>query len=122
MTITATTSRLAIPEVGGTGVTFDALESLCRQWASELGPLGVRVVWLRTTGLPEVLAEGMHPAYGRERPMSREEHVAWMERATMLRRLTSLREVGDAAAFLASDRASATTAAAVNLTCGAVPD
>jgi 3-oxoacyl-[acyl-carrier protein] reductase len=122
MTVTATTARLAVPEVGGTGVTFDAIESLCRQWASELGPLGIRVVWVRTTGLPETLAEGVHPAYGREAPMPRNEHVAWMERSTMLRRLTSLEEVGAAAAFLASDRASATTAAAANLTCGAVPD
>jgi 3-oxoacyl-[acyl-carrier protein] reductase len=122
MTITATTARLAIPEVGGTGVTFDAMESLCRQWATELGRLGVRVVWLRTTGLPEALAEGMAPAYGRGRPMSRDEHVAWMEGATMLGRLTTLQELGDAAAFLASDRASATTGAAANLTCGAVPD
>jgi enoyl-[acyl-carrier-protein] reductase (NADH) len=40
----------------------------------------------------------------------------------MLGRLTSLREVGDAAAFLASDLASSMTAAAANLTSGAVPD
>jgi enoyl-[acyl-carrier-protein] reductase (NADH) len=39
----------------------------------------------------------------------------------MLHRLTSLEEVGNAAAFLASDRASAITAAGMNLTSGAVP-
>jgi enoyl-[acyl-carrier-protein] reductase (NADH) len=39
----------------------------------------------------------------------------------MLNRLTSLAEVGNAAAFLASDLAGATTAASVNLTCGQVP-
>jgi hypothetical protein len=48
-----TTARLTIPNVGGTGVTFDAIESLCRQWATELGRHGVRVVWLRTTGTPK---------------------------------------------------------------------
>jgi 3-oxoacyl-[acyl-carrier protein] reductase len=38
----------------------------------------------------------------------------------MLRRLTTLAEVAETAAFLASDRASATTATAANLTCGMV--
>jgi len=39
----------------------------------------------------------------------------------MLKRLTSLAGLGDAAAFLASDRASAMTASGANLTCGSVP-
>jgi 3-oxoacyl-[acyl-carrier protein] reductase len=122
MAITAATARLAIPEVGGTGVTFDAIESQCRQWACELGRHGVRVVWLQTTGLPETLAE-VQPGYGTgsEGGMTRAELVAWMRRSTMLDRLTSLAELGDVAAFLASDRAGAMTATMANLTCGQVP-
>jgi 3-oxoacyl-[acyl-carrier protein] reductase len=123
MAITANTARKAIPNVGGTGVTFDAIESLCRQWATELGPLGIRVVWLQTTGLPEALADiDLFPAYGTGKEMTRDELVAWIQKETMLKRLTSLAEVGNAAAFAASDRASAMTAAAVNLTGGSVPD
>jgi 3-oxoacyl-[acyl-carrier protein] reductase len=126
LAITATTARLAIPNVGGTGVTFDAIESLCRQWASELGPRGIRVVWLRTTGLPEALSDTgeLQPDYGTGagEGMKPEDHIAWMEGQTMLKRLTSLAEVGNAAAFVASDRAGAMTASAVNLTCGALPD
>jgi enoyl-[acyl-carrier-protein] reductase (NADH) len=45
-----------------------------------------------------------------------------MASGTMLRRLTTLAEVADMAAFIASDRASATTGTAVNLTCGLVVD
>jgi NAD(P)-dependent dehydrogenase (short-subunit alcohol dehydrogenase family) len=122
MAITAATARLAIPEVGGTGVAFDAIESQCRQWACELGRHGVRVVWLQTTGLPETLAE-VQPGYGTGSGggMTRAELVAWMRRSTMLDRLTSLAELGDVAAFLASDRAAAMTATAANLTCGQVP-
>jgi enoyl-[acyl-carrier-protein] reductase (NADH) len=122
MAITAATARLAIPEVGGTGVTFDAIESQCRQWACELGRHGVRVVWLQTTGLPETLAE-VHPGYGSgsEGGLTRAELVAWMRRSTMLDRLTSLAELGDAAAFMASDRAGTMTATVANLTCGQVP-
>jgi 3-oxoacyl-[acyl-carrier protein] reductase len=122
LAITATTARLAIPDVGGTGVTFDALESHCRQWASELGPRGIRVVWLQTTGLPEALADiDLFPAYGTGEAMTREQLIAWNQQRTMLNRLTSLAEVGDTAAFMASDRASAMTASRANLTCGAVP-
>jgi 3-oxoacyl-[acyl-carrier protein] reductase len=123
MTITATTARQAIPEVGGTGVAFDAVESLCRQWACELGPLGIRVVWLQTTGIPEALHDpgGVGPAYGTSHPMTSGELVAWMRDKTMLRRLTTLADVGKMAALIASDRAAAMTAAGLNITCGAVP-
>jgi 3-oxoacyl-[acyl-carrier protein] reductase len=125
MAVTATTARLAIPEVGGTGVAFDAIESQCRQWACELGRHGVRVVWLQTTGLPEALDQTLDrfPAYGTDATdgMTRADLVAWMRRSTSLNRLTTLAEVGSAAAFLASDHASAMTATGANLTCGAVP-
>jgi 3-oxoacyl-[acyl-carrier protein] reductase len=122
LTITATTARMSIPEIGGTGVTFDAIESLFRQWAIELGPHGVRVAWVQTTGLPEALAPvDVFPAYGTGAPMTREQLIAWNERETMLDRLTTLEDVGNAAVFLASDRASAVTGAAANVTCGFLP-
>ncbi len=62
------------------------------------------------------------PAYGTGAAdgMTRAELIAWMRRSTHLNRLTSLAEVGNAAAFLASDHASAMTATSANLTCGAV--
>jgi 3-oxoacyl-[acyl-carrier protein] reductase len=49
--------REAVPTLGGTLVTWVAIEALCRQWACELGPQGIRVVWLRTTGLPEAIPD-----------------------------------------------------------------
>jgi 3-oxoacyl-[acyl-carrier protein] reductase len=126
MAITATTARLSIPEVGATGVIFDAVESHCRQWACELGRHGVRVVWLQTTGLPETLDPGpggRFPGYGvgSGDGLTEAELVAWMRRLTQLGRLTSLAELGKVAAFLASDHAGAMTGAAANLSCGQVP-
>jgi NAD(P)-dependent dehydrogenase (short-subunit alcohol dehydrogenase family) len=123
MAITATTSRQTIPEVGGTGVAFDAIESQCRQWAAELGPLGIRVVWLLTTGIPEAFhdGDGLQPAYGTGSPMTREQFVEWMRAKTMFDRLTTLRDVGAAAAWMASDAARSMTAVGLNLTYGAVP-
>src|SRR5256884_8903823 len=123
MTITATTARQALPEVGGTGVAFDAVESLCRQWACELGPLGIRVVWLQTTGIPEALHDpgGVQPAYGTSHPMTTGEFVAWMRDKTMLRRLTTLADLGDMAALLASYCAAPLSAGGRNLTLCASP-
>lgn len=122
LAITATTARQAIPHVGGTGVTFDAIESLCRQWATELGPHGIRVAWLRTTGIPDALHGDVFPDYGTgSGSMTREELIGWLASKTMLGRLTSLEDVGKVAAFLASDRASAMTGSTVNITCGSVP-
>jgi NAD(P)-dependent dehydrogenase (short-subunit alcohol dehydrogenase family) len=125
MAITATTAYKTIPNVGGTGVTFDAIESLCRQWACELGPKGVRVVWLRTPGIPEAISTTLDrfPDYGTgSGGMTRGELIAWLEAPTMLHRLTSLAEVAETAAFMASDRASAMTATAANITGGSAPD
>ena len=121
LAITATTARHTIPNVGGTGVTFDAIESLCRQWACELGPRGIRVLWLQTTGLPEAIQDtgDLFPDYGTGQ-MTREELIDWLLGRTMLRRLTSLADVGNAAAFVASDRAGAMTGCGVNLTSGSV--
>jgi len=123
LAITATTARLTIPNVGGTGVTFDAIESQCRQWAAELGRHGVRVMWLRTTGIPEALHGERSPDYERgSGEMTRDELTDWMRAKTMLDRLTSLDDVGNVAAFMASDYALAMTASAANLSCGSVPD
>jgi NAD(P)-dependent dehydrogenase (short-subunit alcohol dehydrogenase family) len=122
LTITATTARAGLPEIGGTGVTFDAIESLCRQWACELGRSGVRVAWLQTTGLPEAVADiPLFPGYGTGAPMTRPELLDWLHRGTLLNRLTTLAEIGSAAAFLASDHAAAMTASSFNLTAGQVP-
>jgi len=120
LAITATTARLSIPNVGGTGVTFDAIESLCRQLACELGPRGIRVAWLHTTGIPEALTAEIQPDYGAGE-MARDEFIARMEMGTMLRRLTSLADVANVAAFMASDQAGAMTATSANITYGQSP-
>ena len=48
--------------LGGTQVAFDAIETMRRQLAAELGPHGIRVVTLASGGVPESLPE----AQGRE--------------------------------------------------------
>jgi 3-oxoacyl-[acyl-carrier protein] reductase len=118
--------REAFPTIGGTVVAWAAIEAQCRQWACELGPQGVRVVWLRTTGLPEAIpdtgdaASDLGTGYGEG--MTREEIIAGMREQTILKRLASLDELGKVAAFMASDGAGTMTATFANITCGAVLD
>jgi NAD(P)-dependent dehydrogenase (short-subunit alcohol dehydrogenase family) len=99
--------------LGGLQVAFEALESMRRQLSSELGGHGVRVVTLRTGGVPETIPEGVD---GRERI------VGDIERLTMLGRAATLDDVGNVAAFVASDNARTMTAATVNISCGALVD
>jgi 3-oxoacyl-[acyl-carrier protein] reductase len=118
--------REAFPTIGGTVVAWAAIEAQCRQWACELGPQGVRVVWLRTTGLPETIPDTGEAAAdlgtGFGEGMTREEIIAGMREQTMLERLASLDELGSIAAFMASDGAGPMTATFANITCGAVLD
>jgi 3-oxoacyl-[acyl-carrier protein] reductase len=99
--------------LGGLQVAFDAIESMRRQLSSELGRHGVRFVTLRTGGVPETIPAGME---------GREPIVADIERLTMLGRAATLEDVGDVAAFVASDRARTMTAATVNISCGSLID
>ncbi len=124
LAITATTARQALPEVGCTGVRFDAIEGLCRQLASELGPSGIRVLALRSSGIPEAIrGSGPFPDYGTgSGSMTRPEFIDWAQSKTMLKRLTSLSELSNVAAFMASDQASAMTGSVVNVNCGAAWD
>jgi enoyl-[acyl-carrier-protein] reductase (NADH) len=79
----------------------------------ELGANGVRVVTLRTSGIPETLPESF---------AGRDAIVAAIEGAAMLGRAATLQDVGDVAAFVASDRARTMTAATANISCGTFCD
>jgi 3-oxoacyl-[acyl-carrier protein] reductase len=100
------------PRLGGLQVAFGALESLRGALACELGPYGVRVVTLQTGGVPETLPEGFE---------GREAIVDGIVGQTMLGRAATLEDVGNVAAFAASDRARTITGSAINITCGSVP-
>src|SRR5215204_1332501 len=118
--------REAFPTIGGTVVAWAAIEAQCRQWASELGSQGVRVVWLRTTGLPETIPDTGDATsdlgIGYREGMTREEVIAGMQEQTILRRLASLDELGKVATFMGSDGAGPMTATFANISCGAILD
>jgi 3-oxoacyl-[acyl-carrier protein] reductase len=98
-------------DIGGTQVALHATDAMRRQLAAELGEYGVRTVTLRTGGIPESIS-------GDSRAMIEQGIVA----QTMLGRAATLEDVGNAAAFVASDRARMMTAATVNISGGALVD
>jgi 3-oxoacyl-[acyl-carrier protein] reductase len=93
--------------LGGFQVALSAVDALRRQLAAELGRYGIRVVTLQSVGIPETHTAGTESD---ETP------------PRLLERAPTLADVGNAAAFAASDHASAITATAINLTCGAEVD
>jgi 3-oxoacyl-[acyl-carrier protein] reductase len=99
--------------IGGFQVALHAVEAMRRQLASELGRQGVRFVTLKTGGIPETLP----PERGGSKEIG--EGLAEM---TMLKRAATLEDVGEVAAFVASDRARTMTAATVNVSAGALID
>jgi 3-oxoacyl-[acyl-carrier protein] reductase len=97
--------------LGGFQVALGALDVLRRQLAVELGPHGIRVVTLQSGGLPETTHEDW-----------REAITQGFVDTSMLKRAETLEDVGNVAAFAASDLARTMTATALNITCGRVAD
>ena len=99
--------------IGGFQISLSAVESMRRQAASELGRHGIRVVSLVTGGIFETVPEDFE---GRDR-------IAELDvEPTMLKRAATLADVGNVAAFAASDWAASITGSAINISCGAIVD
>lgn len=101
------------PGLGGFKIALDAMEGLRRQWSWELGEHGIRVVTLKTGGIGESIPE--------DAP-DRDHILQQLLPTTLLKRLATLADVGNVAAFLASDMAQSITATEVNISCGAMVD
>lgn len=123
LSLTAVPSRVAAPLTGGMSPAWAGIEALTRGLAAELGPQGIRVVCLRPDGMPETATiDTVFEQHGRGHGITREAFTAAMADRTLLKRLPTLQEVAEAAAFIASDRASAMTGTVVNLSAGSVVD
>jgi NAD(P)-dependent dehydrogenase (short-subunit alcohol dehydrogenase family) len=99
--------------LGGLQVGFSAIEAFRRSLANELGPHGIRVITLRTGGIVETIPAGTD---------GMDQAVNDITNMTMLGRGATLEDVGNVAAFVASDRARSMTATAVNISCGTIVD
>jgi NAD(P)-dependent dehydrogenase (short-subunit alcohol dehydrogenase family) len=120
LTFSASAARAYFPgvHVGGFGIACTAIEALTKQLAAELGQSSIRVNCLRSEGIPE----SWEGASTEEWSGSTDEIEEFLKQRSLLGRVTTLADVGNAAAFLASDRAGATTGTVFNLTSGTVVD
>jgi NAD(P)-dependent dehydrogenase (short-subunit alcohol dehydrogenase family) len=110
VTLSASPAGLPGTGMGGFGVACAAIEAFTRHLAGELGPHGIRVVCVR----PDKVADAP--------PELDPEFKQTLVDKTLLKRLPSLAETAEVAAFVASDRASAMTATVANMTCGTLID
>ncbi|MFC5003245.1 SDR family NAD(P)-dependent oxidoreductase [Dactylosporangium cerinum] len=99
--------------LGGLQAGFAAVEHLRRQLAVELGAHGVRVLTLRTGGVPEVIPADVPGRAAIEASITGQ---------TLLGRPATLKDAGNLAVFAASDLARTLTGTALNMTCGAMLD
>jgi NAD(P)-dependent dehydrogenase (short-subunit alcohol dehydrogenase family) len=123
MTVTTLHSRTGLPFVGGYGPAQAAKEALTRDLSAELAPHGIRVIGLRPQAMPE--ARGIGEAFearARAAGLTREKFQELLASRTHPRRLMTLAEMANVAAFMASDRASGMTGTTVNLTMGSLDD
>jgi NAD(P)-dependent dehydrogenase (short-subunit alcohol dehydrogenase family) len=121
--LTAVPGRMPTRLLGGTAPAWAAIEAFSRSLALEVGPAGVRVICLRAHAIPETpLIEENFATASAATGISRAEFQALLEQSTLLKRLPTLAEVADTAAFLASDYAGAMTATVANVSAGGITD
>jgi len=123
MTVSALHSRVGIPFVGGYGPAQAAKEALTRHLSTELAPHGIRVVGLRPQAMPETrtIKNAFEPR-AKATGMNWEQWQQLLASRTHGKRLMLLEEMANAAAFVASDKASGLTGTIVNLTMGSLDD
>jgi len=123
LALTAQVARKPYVGSGGFGVACAAIEALWRQLAIELGPGGIRLVTLRSSGSPD--APGVAAAiteHAKSAGVTLEAFEARIAEKTMLKHMPKMAEIANAAVLAASDHASSMTAAVLNCTCGEIAD
>jgi len=123
LALTASPARLAVANSGNFGVACAAIEGLCRQLAADMGPVGVRVICLRSAGSPDgAVVSNVMRQLAELQGITQEEFEANLAEKTLLKRMPKLAEVANVAVLMASDRASAITGMVANVTCGEIVD
>jgi NAD(P)-dependent dehydrogenase (short-subunit alcohol dehydrogenase family) len=124
MTVSTLHSRTGLPLAGGYGPAQAAKEALTREFSAELAPHGIRVVGLRPQAMPESVGSRTRFFESRAESsgMTWEQFQEALASRTHPRRLMTLDEMANVAAFIASDKASGMMGTIVNLTMGSLDD
>jgi NAD(P)-dependent dehydrogenase (short-subunit alcohol dehydrogenase family) len=133
LTLSTPGSKEAAPGVSGYCVTCAGKEAFSRVLAAELAPKNIRVVCLRPHAISDAPEAGSYTkdlfktmdAYKEAadgKPVKEWLKSSPMAQSTLLKRLPTLYEVAETAAFLVSDKAGAMTGTVANLSCGSLVD
>src|SRR5687767_2284387 len=114
-------SRISTAFSGGLVPAWAAIEALIRSLSVECGKNGVRAVTLLTTAIQETpLIQGLAQARAKSYGITSEQFYTTMAGQTHRKHLTTLKELTNAAVFVASDEGSAITGTILNLTSGMI--
>ncbi|ADB29502.1 short-chain dehydrogenase/reductase SDR [Kribbella flavida DSM 17836] len=128
LTLSEPGAKLAIGGILGHGVSAAGKEAFARLLAAELAPANVRVVNLRPHAIADAPAAGSYtkdlfqPSAAASGQSVQEFLDGGLAQGTLLKRLPTLAEIAETAAFLASDRAGVMTGTVANLSGGALVD
>jgi NAD(P)-dependent dehydrogenase (short-subunit alcohol dehydrogenase family) len=123
MTVSALPARTGTKLNGGYGAANAAKEALTRDLSAELAARGIRVVALRPHGMPETnTMREVYDLKAKAAGMTWEQFTGYLASTTHPRRVMTLAEMANVAAFVASDKASGLTGTTVNLTMGSLDD
>jgi NAD(P)-dependent dehydrogenase (short-subunit alcohol dehydrogenase family) len=129
LTLSEPGSKLAVGGILGHSVSAAGKEAFSRVLAAELAPSNIRVVGIRPHAAVDAPAAGSYTkdlfkqaAAAAGQSVQELLEGGPMAQGTLLKRLPTLSEVAETAAFLASDRAGAMTGAIANLSAGALVD
>ncbi len=122
MTVSALPARVGSPLVGGYTPALAAKEALARSLSLELAPHGIRVVNLRPHAIPETSSIREVFDLKAAKVMTWEQWQEGLASRTHTRRLSTLAELANVAAFVASDQASGLTGTTINLSMGVLDD
>jgi NAD(P)-dependent dehydrogenase (short-subunit alcohol dehydrogenase family) len=123
MHVTALPARMGTPLNGGYGPGMAAKDQMTRDLSFELAPQGIRVLGLLPHGIPDsIMMRRFFDTKARRAGVTWEQFQGQLASTAHTRRVMTLDEIANVAAFMASDKASGMTGTTVNLTMGAVPD
>lgn len=121
--MTATPAKGVAPLLAGHSVGHAAIEGLTRSLATEWGPSGIRVVAVRSAGMPESpRIQEVFQAFAHAMGTTKEMFAQGTLERTLLKRMPTLSDTAKTICFLASDYANSLTGAIINASCGEVMD
>ena len=121
--ITATPAKGVAPLLAGHAAGHAAIEGLTRCLATEWGPSGIRVVAVRSAGMPESpRIQEVFQAFAHAMGTTKEMFAQGTLERTLLKRMPTLSDTAKAICYLASDYANSVTGAIINASCGEVMD